>query len=175
MRRSLRSILPVFLLLLPTARVFAAPEAPAVGGPSATSATSSTSAPSREASAPAPRSWDLTDWELTPVQAGGRVKPMAAFAAELVLHLTSRRSFEGWRPSELVLSFVAEPAAWRQKPLIKIEREDVKRQLLVDVSKMRFSVGELFANPVLLQYAQRMGELESTMAKAPSPNENPRE
>ncbi len=122
-----------------------------------------------------PRAWSFLDWELIPIQAGGRVKPMRAFADEVVLHLTSRRSFEGWNPSEMLLAMVTQPRAWREKALIKIEREDVKRQLLLDVSKMRFSVAELFGNPVLLQYAQRMGDLESTMSKAPNPNADPRE
>jgi cytochrome c-type biogenesis protein CcsB len=122
-----------------------------------------------------PRPWSFSDWDLTPVQAGGRVKPMRAFAGEVVLHLTSRRSFEGWNPSEMLLAIVTQPKEWREKPLIKIEREDVKRQLLLDVSKMRFSVAELFGNSVLLQYAQRMGDLESTMSKAPNPNADPRE
>jgi cytochrome c-type biogenesis protein CcsB len=122
-----------------------------------------------------PRPWDFAEWDLVPIQAGGRIKPLRAFAGELVLHLTSRRTFEGWNPSEMLLAMVTQPGAWREKPLIKIEREDVKRQLLLDVSKMRFSVAELFGNSVLLQYAQRMGELESTMAKAPNPNADPRE
>jgi cytochrome c-type biogenesis protein CcsB len=123
----------------------------------------------------APRGWDFSQWEQVPIQAGGRVKPLAAFAGEVVLHLSSRRRFEGWSPSEQILSLVAQPSAWREKPLIKIEREDVKRQLLLDVSRQRFSVSELFANSALLQYASRMGELESTLAKAPHPNADPRE
>ncbi len=122
-----------------------------------------------------PRPWNFSDWKRTPIQAGGRVKPIEAFSGEVVLHLTSRRRFEGWDPAEMLLAMVSQPSAWREKPLIKIEREDVKRQLLLDESRQRFSVSELFGNPTLLQYAQRLGELESTLAKAPNPNADPRE
>jgi len=122
-----------------------------------------------------PRKWDMKNWELTPIQSGGRVKPLSAFAGEMVLHLSSRRTFEGWNPSEMLLSIVTRPDVWREKPLIKIDREDVKRQLLLDVNKQRFTVAELFGNNVLLQYAERMGNLESTMSKAPDPRANPRE
>jgi len=158
-------------LILSLALSFAASSAPA-----AEAAATATAAPAPEQEEVVqPRPWNFSDWDLTPVQAGGRVKPMRAFAGEIVLHLTSRRSFEGWKPSEMLLAMVTQPKAWREKPLIKIEREDVKRQLLLDVSKMRFSVAELFGNSVLLQYAQRMGDMESTMAKAPNPNADPRE
>ncbi|NBS88265.1 MAG: hypothetical protein EBS60_09365, partial [Verrucomicrobia bacterium] len=123
----------------------------------------------------APRGWDLSQWELVPIQSAGRVKPMGAFAGEIVLHLSSRRQFEGWRPSEMLLSIVTNPKFWRDKLLIKVERKDVKKQLLLDESRQRFSVAELFNNPTLLQYAQRMGSEESTLAKPPNPNADPRE
>ncbi|MBU6376552.1 MAG: hypothetical protein KGQ59_11190, partial [Bdellovibrionales bacterium] len=125
--------------------------------------------------APAPRGWNLKDWDLIPIQSAGRVKPMGAFAGEIVLHVTSRREFEGWRPSEMLLSIVTQPKMWREKLLIKIDRKDVKRQLLLDESRQRFSVSELFNNPTLLQYAQTMGSGESTLAKPPNPNADPRE
>jgi cytochrome c-type biogenesis protein CcsB len=122
------------------------------------------------------RGWTSQDWDLTPIQSGGRIKPLSAFAAELVLHLTSRQRFEGWNASELLLSMMANPAEWRKKALIRIEREDVKRQLLLDSGRSRFSPEELIGNHVLLQYASRMGgALESTLAKAPDPQANPRE
>ncbi|MFN7685241.1 MAG: cytochrome c biogenesis protein [Oligoflexia bacterium] len=128
------------------------------------------------AAEPVRRGWSMADWELTPIQAGGRTKPIAAFAAELVLHLTGKQKFEGWRPSEMLASMVSQPAEWRQKPLFKIDREDVKRQLLLDEKTNRFSAAELFSNSALLQYASRMGSaLESTLAKAPDPQANPRE
>lgn len=125
---------------------------------------------------PVRRGWSAKDWDLTPIQSGGRVKPVAAFAGEMVLHLTGRQKFEGWRPSEMLVSIVGQPAEWRAKELFKIEREDVKRQLLLDVKRMRFSASELFSNTTLLQYASRMGGgMESTLAKAPDPQANPRE
>lgn len=125
---------------------------------------------------PVRRDWSMSDWDLTPIQSGGRVKPVAAFAGELVLHLAGRQKFEGWKPSEMLISIVAQPSEWRAKELFKIEREDVKRQLLLDVKRMRFSAAELFSNSTLLQYAGRMGAgMESTLAKAPDPQANPRE
>jgi len=131
---------------------------------------------SAQAAEPIRRDWRSTDWDLIPIQSGGRIKPISAFAAELVLHITSKQRFEGWNPSEMLISIVAQPKEWREKPLIKVEREDVKKQLLLDLKKNRFSPGELFSNTALLQYASRMGGgMESTLAKAPDPQANPRE
>lgn len=122
------------------------------------------------------RNWEMADWELTPIQSGGRIKPVAAFAGEMVLHLTGRQRFEGWRASELLLSMVAHPQEWRGHALFKVDREDVKKQLLLDSSRSRFTADELFSNPVLVQYAGRMGGgMEGTLSKAPDPRANPRE
>ncbi len=122
------------------------------------------------------KGWSFEELKRVPIQNGGRVKPLDSFAREVVLHLTGSRKFEGWEPAEMVLSIMAQPKQWDSRPLIKVQRADVKRQLMLDSERTRFSVGELFGNSALLQYAQHMGSgIESQMSKAPDPKANPRE
>jgi cytochrome c-type biogenesis protein CcsB len=91
-----------------------------------------------------------------PIQAGGRVKPLDSFAREATLFLTGRRKFEGYDPSDLILSWLAYPHEWENRPFVKIGRIDVRRELQLDENRTYFSPHELFGNFALLQYARNM-------------------
>lgn len=117
-----------------------------------------------ETVAPAePKAWNFQDMGLTPVQAGGRIKPFDTFARETVLYITGSRVFMGWNSSDLVLSWITNPQAWESRAFIQLNRADVKRQLGLDEKRSRFSPGELLRDSFLTQYAR---ENEST-SKAP--------
>lgn len=89
-----------------------------------------------------------------PVLNGGRLKPFDEYARESILTVTGGRSYENWKPSELILSWILEVKTWGKVPLIKINREEVKKQLLLPLDRSRFSVEELMMNPAFLQYAE---------------------
>ena len=104
-----------------------------------------------------PRSgWSFAEVGLIPMQAGGRVKPLDSFTREVVLFTTGSRKFEGWDPTDLVLSWISFPKDWDSRSFIEITREDVKRQLGLDEKKMRFAPQDLYQNFALAQYAERL-------------------
>lgn len=100
--------------------------------------------------------WDFSELRHVPVQSGGRVKPLDSHVRETILFATGSRKFQGWDSMDLVLSWMSEHGAWESKPFVQINREDVRRQLLLDDKRTRFSPQELFQNPALLQYARGM-------------------
>ena len=93
----------------------------------------------------------FSELRLVPVQSGGRVKPLDSFAREIVLFETGSRSFQGWDPVDLLLSWLAYPQAWQNTQFIKIDRVDVRRQLGLEEKRKFFSPTELFSNFALLQ------------------------
>ncbi len=108
---------------------------------------------------PTPREgWNFREMGALPVQAGGRIKPFDSYARDLVLQITGRRSFEGWDPVELVLSWLADPKGWDTKPFISLTRRDVKRQLGLDEERARFSPKELLIDSFLAEYANSMSQ-----------------
>lgn len=50
----------------------------------------------------------------------GRMKPMDTLAREMVIKITKRGSFEGWRPIDLYFSWALDAPYWFDKPLIGI-------------------------------------------------------
>jgi cytochrome c-type biogenesis protein CcsB len=107
-------------------------------------------------SAPHHAGWSFSDFRHIPIQSGGRVKPLDSFAREASLFMTGRRSFEGFDPADLILSWLAFPHVWEEKRFVKISRIDVRRELQLDESRTYFSPHELFGNFALLQYARNM-------------------
>lgn len=111
--------------------------------------------------------WSFLDFRLIPIQSGGRIKPIDSFARETVLFETGSSSYKGWDPADLLLSWIVFPEEWEKEPFIQVGRIDVRRQLNLDEHRTRFSPAELFKNPVLLQYAERMDRGEEG-SKPPS-------
>ncbi len=103
----------------------------------------------------APKRWSFVTLGLTPVQSGGRIKPLDSFAREVVLFETGSRSFENWDSIDLLLSWISFPQDWGKKSLIQVAREDVRRQLGLDEHRRWYSPQELFKNSALLQYAEQ--------------------
>lgn len=107
--------------------------------------------------APAPKAgWSFKAMGELPIQAGGRVKPFDSYARDLVLQITGRRTFEGWDPVELTVSWLADPKGWEDHTFILINRTDVKRQLGLDESRSRFSPKELYIDSFMADYANSM-------------------
>ncbi len=124
---------------------------------------------------PQPKSWSFTSIGLAPVQSGGRIKPLDSFAREVVLYETGSRSFEHWEPLDLIFSWIGAPAYWDQKPFIRVGREDVRRQLGLEVGRTLFSPQELYRNTSLIQYAERSGISTQGTEPPGAPKANPRD
>ena len=108
-----------------------------------------------------PRGWSFKVAGLIPVQNGGRLKPLDSFAREAVLFVTGSRTYRDFEPLELLIAWVSNPEEWRLRPVIRISRADVKRQLGLDEKLSLFSPNELLHNFALAQYAQEaMGKAE---------------
>jgi cytochrome c-type biogenesis protein CcsB len=124
----------------------------------------------------AKKDWSFVNFGQIPVQNGGRVKPLDTFARESALFTTGSRSFQGWNALDLILSWIAFPGYWQNQPIIQVEREDVRRQLGLEEKRSRFTPQELFKNPILLQYAERMGNGNSAGMDPPGASKsNPRD
>ncbi len=104
----------------------------------------------------------LSEARLTPVQSGGRTKPLDSLARELVLFETGSRTYQGWDPLDLMLSWLAFPQQWQSEKFIQVGRVDVRRQLVLDEQRTHFSPQELFGNFALLQYAQHMDKRDAS-------------
>ncbi len=96
----------------------------------------------------------LSDLRLIPTQSGGRIKPFDEFARENILAMTGARSYGGLEPSEMLLSMMVDPKTWSDLPIIRVSNDDLKKQLLLDLSRKYFSPTELMKNNVFLQYAE---------------------
>lgn len=103
--------------------------------------------------APQHSEWSFTTVGLIPIQNGGRVKPFDSFAREAVMRMTGSVSFQKWNAVDLLLSWIAFPQVWENQKMVRVGREDVKRQLGLPVKQTHFTPHELFKNPTLLQLA----------------------
>lgn len=107
------------------------------------------------ATAPVPQpGFSFKEARLIPVQSGGRVKPLDEFAREVTLGIFGKRIVSGWEPTELLISLMLDSQAWVQEPIIKVRRDDVRKQLLLPLDRTDFSVQELMQNPAFLQYGE---------------------
>lgn len=113
--------------------------------------------------------WSFRGMGEIPVQAGGRIKPFDSYARDIVLQITGRRTFEGWDPVELLLSWLADPRGWETKPFIMITRKDVKRQLGLDEERSRFSPKELFIESFMADYANSMNQARGGLSAQATP------
>lgn len=114
-----------------------------------------------------PRSWGFRDAGMIPVQNGGRIKPLDTYAREIATFVTGRQKYSGWDPVDLIFSWISNPMIWKTKPIIRVDRKDLKRQLLVDENQKFFSRDELIGNPVFLQYARGAAGGDSQQTKLP--------
>lgn len=101
--------------------------------------------------------WSFVSVGLVPVQSGGRIKPLDTFAREIVLFETGSRTYKNWNSLDLIFSWLASPNYWSREPIIRVNREDVRRQLGLSEKQVFFTPEELMNNPILAQYAERIG------------------
>jgi len=128
------------------------------------------------------QNWNWTSFNQTPVHIGGRYKPLDTYLRETALYVTGSRKFQGWEPTEMLLSWITQPQLWDDVPFIQVGHQDVRKQIGLDLSRTRFSPRELIAGSELAQYAQRLstpGGVAAFQAKPPvaggAPKEDPRE
>ena len=121
--------------------------------------------------------WNFQELGLTPIQNGGRLKPLDSLARETILFETGSRNYQGWDPIDLLLSWLAHPQYWQDQPFIQVGREDVRRQLGLDEKRTRFAPKELFDNFALAQYADsimRAGSGQETQTNPTKDKNDPR-
>jgi cytochrome c-type biogenesis protein CcsB len=63
---------------------------------------------------------------------GGRVKPINTVASEMLRKITRKESFEGLNPSQVLISMMAYPEYWQNKPMIKVSNPELKKMLGVE-------------------------------------------
>jgi len=103
-----------------------------------------------------------------PIQEGGRIKPLEAFAQNSILRLIGKSSFKGWSPVEFLISLGAYREVWRKEKFLKIERPDFKRQIAIDESRLLYSPEEIVSNATVLQYLS-LDDKGALMQVAPIP------
>jgi len=126
-----------------------------------------------------PSGFSFSQLGKVPIQTGGRIKPLLAFAQDSVLLITGKTNFKDWDPLELLFSWIAYPFYWEEEAFIKVSNKELLRQLLLDESRSVFSPKELLENNLLSQYAQSLagdetGETKQVMQSVHSQPE-PRE
>lgn len=121
---------------------------------------------------------NLKDLSLIPVQSGGRIKPFDEFSRETILSMTGGRSFGNFDPNEMLVSMMVNPQLWAHVPLIRINNDEVKKQLLLELTRKFFSPAELMKNNVFLQYAEGIStggqQVTSTGVNAVTGSHDPR-
>lgn len=108
--------------------------------------------------------WDRVG--VLPIQLGGRVMPIEAFARQNALKLVGKSSYQEWNPVEWMLSLGAKREYWREQKILKIERQDFKRQVGLDEKTLQFSPKDILNNAVLIQYVS-LDERGSVSQAAP--------
>ncbi len=106
--------------------------------------------------------WSFREVRVIPVLSNGRLKPLDSYLRDSVLFMTGSRTLSGWDPVDLVFSWIIFPSVWGTKEFIQVQREDVKKQLGLDIKRNRFSPKELVHDSFLPQYVQE--------AQAPTPS-----
>lgn len=99
------------------------------------------------------KGWSFSDAARIPILAGGRLKPLDSYARELILFQTGSRTMRGWDPVDLLFSWIAFPDAWQDQAFIQVTREDVRKQLGLELGRTKFSAKEIFSS-YLPQYAE---------------------
>jgi hypothetical protein len=84
------------------------------------------------------------------IQDGGRTKPLDSFARDLARRVQGARPFgldriEGLEPSEWLLSLLAKPDEWKDRPIIKVTHAGLREAAALPPGRDRFSLQELLA------------------------------
>jgi ABC-type transport system involved in cytochrome c biogenesis permease subunit len=106
-----------------------------------------------------------------PVQDGGRYKPLDTFARESLQQVYGRQNFKmekgGSRPAiEIIITWLLQPTAWQNTPLIEINYSELKKSLKFPEEKKHFSFAEVMGNeriPTLMQELQSKREAKEKL------------
>lgn len=127
----------------------------------------------------AKKGWNFREAATIPIQSGGRIKPLDSYAREVVLYLTGSRSYKGWDPVELLISWLVDFRRWEEVPFIQVNHDDVRRQLGLDEKQRRFSLRQLYNDSYLAQYADSINrggsQVSAPGAVQASTRQDPRE
>lgn len=111
---------------------------------------------------PIPRTgfqWDTV--KLMAIQDRGRTKPFETFAAESVLYITGKRSWEGLSAEEVVFGWlIAYDKEWEGTAFIRVDHEPLKLALGLDKSARYFTPKELEQNTKLPQLVREAMQKE---------------
>ena len=126
--------------------------------------------------------WAFNDASRIPVQSGGRIKPLDSFAREMVLFETGTKKFQKWKSLDLLFSWISAPQFWENQAFIRVDREDVRKELGLNEKQSYFTPHELFHNMRLAQFSSKPGNDPAGGAdgKVPPPSgvvlkENPKD
>ena len=97
------------------------------------------------------------------IQEGGRVKPLDTFARETSKRVTAARAFGaqsvmGLDPVEWMIAMLADPARWRQEPIIRVTHVGLRQAAQLPDGKDHFSFDELSQHPGFLKAAEAVHE-----------------
>ena len=67
--------------------------------------------------------------------AGGRMKPAHTFASELVRKVSKTETFNGLKPSQVLLSIIENPRLWFEVPIIYLEKGNTKIREDIGIEK----------------------------------------
>ncbi len=73
----------------------------------------------------------------------GRMKPLDTLTREMVMKITKRSSFDGWRPLDLYLSWALDASYWFDKPLIAVRFPALKERLGLPAATRHVSAASL--------------------------------
>ncbi|MCC6276451.1 MAG: cytochrome c biogenesis protein CcsA [Oligoflexia bacterium] len=109
--------------------------------------------------------FDVSEIERTPIQDGGRIKPIDTFARESVMLITGSAKFQSKRPAELVLSWLFLPDLWADQSFFQIKHLELKKALELPTERQFFSPKELTQNPKLGPLFNQLNELTKDKKK----------
>src|SRR5437867_7490659 len=100
------------------------------------------------------------------IQDGGRLKPLDTFARETARRVsgavpfTGGESVRGLDPMEWLLAMMADPARWRQEPIVKVSHAGVRAAAgLPPRADHRYSFAALTGHAGLLAAADKIDEM----------------
>jgi len=96
------------------------------------------------------------------VQDGGRVKPLDSFAREAARRVSGARPFtggesvQGMDAVEWTVAILADPPAWKAKPIVRVVHAELRGNLGLAAGRDRYSFDELVGNRAFMDAAERL-------------------
>jgi len=103
-----------------------------------------------------------------PIQHNGRVKALAAFAAQEMQQISGRARWQGKDPLAAVFELAGDRSAAAGMPLVKIEYVPLRAELGLDVSRQFFSLNETAAAAERLEELLRSAQVKRDRDERPS-------